>query len=125
MMDDELSLINRTPSGRSSRGKVIYNETKTTTLCEVVEVSRSEFYDSSQAGIKAEYEFVINPAEYNNEIIVEYKGRRYKVYRHYQRSDDELELYCEFLSGLNPAPSDPEPEPEPEPEPDGGDQNDD
>lgn len=106
MFDNEIKLINRTPAGRDRRGQVIYNETSRATLCEVVPVSRDEYFRGSENGISPEFEFKINPIEYNREKIVEFEGRRYSIYRTYQTSPDELEIYAEFVPGLSSGGSD-------------------
>ena len=101
MYDNELKLIKRTPTtARGPRAQVIYTETSRATFCEVVPISRDEFFRGAQSGIQAEYEFKINPIEYNNEKIVEFEGLRYSIYRTYQPSPDELELYAEFVPGV-------------------------
>jgi len=101
MSDNVIKLISRSPSGRDRRGQIIYTETAATTLCEVVPLSRDEFFNGAQVGINAEIEFKINPAEYGGQKVVEYQGRRYSVYRSYEASPDELELYTEYVTGLN------------------------
>lgn len=102
MFDETIVLISRTPTAaRDPRGQIIYSETRAATLCEVVPVSRSEFFNGAQSGINPEYEFRINPIEYNGEKIVEYKGRRFSIYRTYQTDADTLEIYAEYVTGLN------------------------
>ena len=102
MYNDVLTLISRTPTkNRGPRAQVIYTETKHDTVCEVLPVSRDEYFRGAQVGINPEHEFKVNPIEYNNEKIVEYRGRRFSIYRIYEASPDELELYCEYVPGLN------------------------
>lgn len=101
MIYSEIKLVSRKPIGRDRRAQVIYSEKETTVLCEVVSLSRSEYFEAAEAGINAEFEFLINPAEYNGELVVEYNGRRYKVYRIYEVSSDTLEIYCEYQAALN------------------------
>ena len=72
MYDNELKLISRSPAGRDRRGQVIYSETSRATLCEVVPISRDEYFRGAENGINAEFEFKINPIEYNHEKIVEF-----------------------------------------------------
>lgn len=101
MIYSEIKLVARKPTGRDRRAQVIYTEEETTVLCEVVSLSRTEYFEAAASGINAEYEFKINPAEYNGELIVSYKDRRYKVYRTYEPDSDTLELYCEYQASLN------------------------
>lgn len=58
-------------------------------------ISRAEFYQAGQAGIRPSTMFVVHPYEYEDETKVEYNGKRYSVVRVYQLDDDELELYVE------------------------------
>ena len=101
MTYSEIKLVSRKPVGRDRRAQVIYSEKETTVLCEVVSLSRSEYFDAAEAGINAEFQFNINPVEYNGELVVEYKNRRYKIYRTYESDSETLELYCEYQAALN------------------------
>ena len=101
MYDNEIKLISRTPAGRDNRGQVIYDEEIRAALCEVVPISRDEYFRGAEVGINAEYMFRINPCEYNREKLLEFENRRYSIYRIYQTSPDTLEIYAEFVPGLN------------------------
>lgn len=102
MFDDELKLVSRTPTkNRGPRGQVLYTEEKRAVMCEVFPVSRDEYFRGAENGINPEFEFKINPIEYNGEKIAEYDGRRFSIYRIYKASPDTLELYAEFVPGLN------------------------
>lgn len=96
----ELKLIARTVSGFDKRGQPIYAENETTVLCEVVSVSRQEYFESAQVGVNPEWQFRIATSEYSGELIVEYEKKRFKIYRRYDRDDDMTELYCEFAPGV-------------------------
>lgn len=102
MNDGEIKLISRTPTiTRDRRGQVVYNETSVSVVCDVVPVSRDEFFNGAQVGIEPAYQFNINPIEYNGQKIVEYNGRRFSVYRIYETGPDTLELYVEYTAGIN------------------------
>lgn len=101
MYDNELKFVNRTPTGRDARGQVIYTEEIRAALCEVVPISRDEYFRGAEVGINAEFMFKVNPCEYDREKVIEFEGRRYSIYRTYQTSPDELEMYAEFVPGLN------------------------
>lgn len=60
----------------------------------VKSVARSEFYKSLQAGISLSIAFDIRADSYNDEKLVEYKDKRYKVVRTYQKNADWMELNC-------------------------------
>lgn len=66
--------------------KLVYAECKS--------VTRTEFYSAMQAGVTAVVVFVINSLEYEGELKVEYKGKKYSVIRTYQANADDIELVC-------------------------------
>ncbi len=78
-------------SGTESRRDVFVN---------VQSVTRQEFFDAGQAGLQPQYVFVMFGPDYEGEKVVEYKGKRYSVYRTYARKDDNLELYVEERAGV-------------------------
>lgn len=102
MTDTEIILIGRTITGTDKFGQPIYETTRTSVLATDVPVYRNEFYSAAQVGIEVEKEFIVNPAEYNGQTIVEiYGGRKLKISRTYLRSEDELEIYCGSAPGIN------------------------
>lgn len=105
MTDDSITLIARTLKGKDARMKPIYEETPHEVLCTSEAISRNEFFSAGQIGINPEALVVINPAEYNGEKLVEYHNDRMTVYRRYERSENELELYLQLAIGLNKKPA--------------------
>lgn len=101
MTDGSISLIARKITGKDSRMKPIYSETSSSVLCMEEPISSNEFFAAGQNGIDVEAKVVINPIEYNGEKLVEYKGKRMTIYRKYERSENELELYLQLALGLN------------------------
>lgn len=107
MVDDYITLIRKVETGETDAFlQPIKSETSTAVLAAAVPVSQSEFYRAGELGIKPEFEFVINPAEYNGETIAEVTDGtgstiRVRIYRTYLRSADELEIYCSHAAGLN------------------------
>lgn len=102
MYDGEIKLISKIATvARDRRGQIVYSETATPIMCEVVPIARDEFFNGAQVGINPEFEFKINPVEYSGQKIIEYNGRRFSVYRSYQAGPDTLELYAEFVAGIN------------------------
>lgn len=119
MTDTVITLIGRTVSDFDDFGQPIYTTSRTEIPAVSVPVTRAAYYTAAQAGIELAYEFIINPAEYKGESLVEFDGKRLKVDRNYLRSPDELEIYCSNASGLNEKPTPtPTPDPTPEPTPD-------
>jgi len=63
-------------------------------------VTRSEFYSSMQAGIKATALFETRLCDYEecgNPTILEHDGKRYKVERTYTKDNENVELTCSDL----------------------------
>lgn len=101
--DHELTLISQGWT-EDEIGEQIPVETRTTILCGLKSIGRSEFYGAAQSGLKPEIVFVIHECEYGGEQKVEFEGARYKVLRTYQGGMarhgsrlgfDEIELTCE------------------------------
>ena len=77
------------------------SETARDVFCNVSSVSASEFFDGGRNGLNPEYRFTMFFGDYSGERIIEFKGKRYAVYRTYQARTDELELYTERQGGVN------------------------
>lgn len=75
------------------------SETSRSVFCQVNSVTRSEFFDGGRNGLNPEYEFTVFYGDYEGEPIVEYKGKRYSIYRTYLARNDTLELYAERKGG--------------------------
>lgn len=101
MTDSTVTLISRVMTGKDTRMQPIYRETTREIYCQDEPVSRSEFFSAGQIGIDPEALVVINPAEYGGEKLVEYKGKRMSIYRRYERSENEMELYLQLVLGQN------------------------
>ena len=70
-------------------------------MCEVRDVSRSDFFQAMQNGLSLTHTFIINPINYDNEPIVEYMGKRYGIVRTYQSDPDTLNIYTGEAVGIN------------------------
>ena len=57
-------------------------------------VSRQEFYQAQQAGVRADVVFVVNALDYAEQSIVRVGGVYYDVSRSYQTELDKIELTC-------------------------------
>lgn len=62
-------------------------------------VRQSEFYQAAQQGMKPDFVLEMSAFDYNEETLVELNGRKYTVYRTYERDDEQIELYCTVKSG--------------------------
>ena len=76
-------------------------ETERTVFCNVSSVTQSEFFDGGRNGLNPELRFVMFFGDYQGERTIEFKGKRYAVYRTYHARTDELELYTERQGGVN------------------------
>ena len=68
---------------------------RTKRFCKVRSASAQEFFEAGQQGIKPQYQITMLRAEYSGQQMVEYKKKRYAVYRTYEPNADEVELYLE------------------------------
>ena len=94
MRADVIDLITETNSAHGVHDAV--TEEARTVYCTVRSVTRSEYYNALNAGVKPEYVFVLALAEdYQGERIVMYKGQKFRVIRTYMTEDDGIEITCE------------------------------
>lgn len=96
-----VNLITRTKSGKDPMNQIIYAETSRKVYAHCKPVSRNEYLTAGQLGISPELYLVVSAFDYNGELLLEYKGQKYKVYRTYIRNGNETELYCTYAAGAN------------------------
>lgn len=99
---DVITLVGVTRT-QNEYGQWIESETTKQVYCDVDSVTQSEFFEGGRNGLNPEYRFTMFFADYNDEPIVEYKDKRYAVYRTYLKRNDKLELYVERKGGTNGA----------------------
>lgn len=75
-------------------------ETTRELFCSKQNVKRSEWLAAAQRGLKAAWCVTIWADEYQGETVAILDGVRYGIYRTYQASADELELYLEQKVGV-------------------------
>ena len=68
-------------------------------FCQIDSISRAEWHDAAQKGLKAAYKVTVWPDEYQGEVTAILDGKRYGIYRTYQSDPDNLELYLERKAG--------------------------
>ena len=94
MRADVIDLITENTAAHGVHTTV--TEQARTVYCIVQSVSRSEFYNAMNAGVRPEWVFVLALAEdYQGERVVRYKGQRLKVVRTYVTEIDGIEITCE------------------------------
>lgn len=98
---DVIYLIAETKTQNAFGGWTSHEE-KREIFCDVRSITMTEWFEAGRSGIvHPEFIFVINRNEYDDEKIVEYRGKRYGVYRTYAAKNESLELYAEAKGGLH------------------------
>ena len=96
-----LDLIEKTYT-IDAMGQRIPTEKSNTVFATLQSVSRAEWtsYSSTgRSGLVPAYMATIFMGDYNGESIAEYDGKRYGIYRTYERDDEQVELYLEKKAG--------------------------
>lgn len=95
-----ITLIGET---KTQDDKGVWRSSKTSreVFCQVNSVTRQEFFEGGRNGLNPEYVFTMFFGDYEDERELEYKGKRYAVYRTYYGRNDTLELYAERKGGTN------------------------
>lgn len=92
MWNHEITLITKTITGQDELKQNLVEETETKLLCRRKSVTRSEFYQANQAGLRPSLVVDIRSFEYNDEELAEFEGKRYKVLKTYPVDLEVLEL---------------------------------
>ena len=69
-------------------------------FAQVDSVTRSEFFDGGQNGLKPEFRFTLFFGDYEDESELIYNGVTYSIYRSYYGRNDDVELYVEKKVGV-------------------------
>lgn len=83
-------------------GQRIPVEKATTVFATLTSISRAEwvsYQQSGRQGLVPSYVASVFMGDYNGEDLAEYEGKRYGVYRTYERDDEQIELYLEQKAG--------------------------
>lgn len=97
---DIISLEKVTYKTDSLEQKVPDGKTTRDIFCNVKSITRAEWANAAQRGLKPSYCVTIWADEYDGEVVAVYNGVRYSIYRTYQVSTEEIELYLERKAGL-------------------------
>lgn len=65
----------------------------------VSSVNSQEWFEGGRNGLNPQYRFTMFQFDYLGEKIIEYNGIQYTVYRTFNKSVDEIELYTELKKG--------------------------
>ena len=101
---DVITLISSTQT-QDANGVWRRTESKRDVFCQVDSVTRDEFYSGGRNGLNPEYRFTMFGPDYQGEKVIEYRGKRYGVYRTYFARTDMLEVYVERKGGTNTPPA--------------------
>lgn len=83
-----------------SIGQQVPIETKRNVFCSIESISRAEWFEAGNAGLKPQYMAVMFAPEYEGEELCELNGARYGIYRTYATKNEEIELYLERKAGV-------------------------
>lgn len=100
-MDDVIYLITQTYT-KDEYGVRRAEETKKQVFVKIRNITRAEFFDGGRNGLNPQMRFDVFSLDYNGESILEWRGKRYGIYRtsNYD-SEDYTELYVERKGGTN------------------------
>lgn len=63
-------------------------------IAEIRSIGQKEAYQAAARGLKLEFMAIIWKFEYDNEEVLKYKGKEYRIQRTYERDDERIELTC-------------------------------
>ncbi|HFI0500810.1 TPA: phage head closure protein [Streptococcus suis] len=92
MWNHEITLIEQKITGKDKLKQNITEEVKTVLLCRKKSITRSEFYQANQAGIRPSLVVDIHSFEYDNQELAEFEGERYRILKTYPVDLETLEL---------------------------------
>ncbi len=88
-------------------GEWVSTEVLRKVYANVTSISASEYFSASQIGLNPEIRFTMFAPDYDGELIVEYNGIRFSVYRIYRATSDKMELYAQREAGTASTPTTP------------------
>lgn len=100
MRQDDVLYLFTTTYAKNSYGVPVPTNTKQEVFCELLSITRQEFFNAGLNGFKPSYAFRMFAGDYEGQSIVEYRGQTYSVYRTYL-DGDYIELYVELKGGTN------------------------
>lgn len=79
----------------SKNGYAQIMETAREVFCSVADgVNRADFYEAQKLGVQLSATFEIWADDFGGESLLEYTGKRYRIYRTYQTGRGTLELFA-------------------------------
>lgn len=95
----EITLIKEVES-RDRIGQFTSTKTERTIPCEVGSITRQEWTMAGQRGFSPSCTAIVFSGNYENEKTAILNGERFAVYRSYERSDEQTELYLQKETGV-------------------------
>lgn len=92
MWNNEITLIAKRIIGTDKLKQNITEEVKTVLLCRKKSITRSEFYQANQAGIRPSLVVDIHSFEYENQELAEFDGKQYRIIKTYPVDLEVIEL---------------------------------
>ncbi|HEL2668243.1 TPA: phage head closure protein [Streptococcus suis] len=92
MWNHEITLVAKRIIETDKLKQNITEEVKTVLLCRKKSITRSEFYQANQAGIRPSLVVDIHSFEYDNQELAEFEGKRYRILKTYPVDLETLEL---------------------------------
>lgn len=68
-------------------------------FCSKLSITRAEFNTAGMLGFKPNVMFIVDSDSYDQEKLLEYNGKKYSIYKTFQRADGFTELFCEVKAG--------------------------
>ncbi len=92
MWNHEITLISKKVIGKDKLLQPISEDVEITLLCRQKRVTRSEFYQANQAGLKPSLVVEIRNFEYENQEFAKFEGKQYRILKTYPINSEILEL---------------------------------
>lgn len=92
MWNNEITLTSRKTKGKDKLKQPIYKDVDVTILCRKKKVTRSEFYQANQSGLRPSLVVEVHNFEYDNQEHATFEGKKYHVLKTYPIDSEILEL---------------------------------
>nr|DAQ25118.1 MAG TPA: Minor capsid protein [Caudoviricetes sp.] len=92
MWNNEITLTSREIKGKDKLKQPIYEDVEVTILCRKKKVTRSEFYQANQSGLRPSLVIEVHNFEYDNQENAVFEGKKYHVLKTYPIDSEILEL---------------------------------
>jgi len=92
MWNHEITLFSKKVTGKDKLLQPISEDVEVTLLCRKKRVTRSEFYQANQAGLKPSLVVEVRNFEYENQEFAKFEGKQYRILKTYPIDSEILEL---------------------------------